>query len=763
MRLLLEQHDIDRPLLSAADELAEREIEEYSRTVPGALVSTFVNAIFLYIMFRTTVPGAPMAMAMAAIFTASAFRLGSLYLIREMKRRGASASLRRRPLELTGLVFGTAWSFLILLLASYSTPVQAMFLCVIGAGLMMGAAVTLGPIRRAALGMIIPLVAVGAYIFYNLGGTLGFAGVGMLACYTILLLYAMNSRQDSFANLTAKARELRDAHETLRVLLKDFEEQGADWLWEVDPYRRICQPSQRFAEHLAIPLEELNGRNFVGLFLPGPERTMLAAKIARRESFRHMPVPLRVGNETRWWELSGQPRSSGDGVLAGFRGVATDITDRRNAENQLAFLAHYDTLTGLANRHHLAEELEQRLARNEQSDRVILLYLDLDHFKVINDSLGHPVGDEVLRETGRRLSSCLRRGDLVARFGGDEFAVLLRPGSSPNDAELVARKILDTIKRPIEINNLAPSVSTSIGIACAPQDGHDRTTLLKAADLALYEAKDKGRAHYSFYTSGLSERAKSRQRIADELRGALERGELSVAYQPLIDIRTGEIVCHEALVRWTHPEMGTVSPADFIPIAEECGLIDELGNWVLREAVARLADWPENVNVAVNLSPLQLRSKGFVNIVVQALAAAGQPAHRLELEITEGVLLANNADNLEMLHNLKRLGVRIALDDFGTGYASFNYLQQFPFDKIKIDRCFVQDLDERKESLAIIRAITTLASSMGIVTTIEGIETSGQYASLVEQGCDQAQGYLLGRPAISTPDEKPQQGRRLAG
>ena len=374
-----------------------------------------------------------------------------------------------------------------------------------------------------------------------------------------------------------------------------------------------------------------------------------------------------------------------------------------------------------------------------------MLCLDLDNFKSVNDTLGHPIGDKLLRTIAERISGAVGEDDTVARLGGDEFAVLQR-NSSPEAAGALARRLVEIIADPIEIDGQEINSGASIGIALAPSDGNAGDHLMKCADLALYRAKAEGRGTFRFFEPDMDARIQARRALEVDLRRALSAGEFSLAYQPQINLAGNALTAMEALLRWNHAERGPVPPSEFIPLAEEMGLIVQLGEWVLREACNEAARWPDPIKVAVNLSPVQFRNRGLVTTVTQALAAARLAPHRLELEITEAVLLQDDEAIVSMLHQLRALGVRIAMDDFGTGYSSLSYLRSFPFDKIKIDRSFIKDIERNRGSAVIIRAIANLGASLGIETTAEGVETEEQLELVRRAGCTEMQGYLVSPP-----------------
>jgi diguanylate cyclase (GGDEF)-like protein len=428
--------------------------------------------------------------------------------------------------------------------------------------------------------------------------------------------------------------------------------------------------------------------------------------------------------------------------------VATheDITEQRQIEARVRHLARHDPLTDLPNRILFREEMEKAEARIKRGEVIAVLCVDLDHFKTVNDTLGHGVGDSVLGAVAQRLREASRETDHVARLGGDEFAILAGGLDDPNGAATIAARIVKSVAKPIVVDEQQILIGASVGIAVAPLDGTDGETLLKKADLALYRAKGEGRGNYHFFEKGMDEALQERRALEQGLRHALGRGEFRLAYQPLVDVRNNRICCVEALLRWDHPERGVIQPSDFIPIAEETGVIGAIGEWVLREACHTAARWPDDIHIAVNLSPVQFKNRALVNQVTSALQEANLDPARLELEITESLLLADTTLTLETLHRLRALGVRISMDDFGTGYSSLSYLRSFPFDKIKIDRTFMKNLRPGEDSMAIIKAVIGLGRSLGMSTTAEGIETEEQLNAVKEQGCDEVQGFLFSPP-----------------
>jgi diguanylate cyclase (GGDEF)-like protein len=431
-------------------------------------------------------------------------------------------------------------------------------------------------------------------------------------------------------------------------------------------------------------------------------------------------------------------------INGGWVATLEDITERKRANERIAHMAHYDALTDLPNRALFHEQLEDELKCARRGEKLAVLYIDIDEFKSVNDSLGHPVGDELLRAVASRLRRCVRQTDIVARLGGDEFAIVLTPLDGPTEVTNLVERIYQEIREPYDCLGHQVTTDASIGIALAPQDASDLDQILRCADLAMYEAKAGGRRTYRFFEQDMDLRIRARRSMEMDLRRAIADGGLELHYQPYIDLRTDKISGCEALLRWNHPELGMISPAEFIPVAEDTGLINELGAWVLTAACAEAATWPESVKLAVNVSPVQFKESLALK-VVGALAASGLSARRLELEITEAVLIRDHAAALSVLHQLRDIGVRIALDDFGTGYSSLSYLQRFPFDKIKIDRCFIGDIAEAGGSSSIVQAVIHIAEARTMTTTAEGVETQRQKEILQALGCTEMQGFLFSR------------------
>lgn len=574
--------------------------------------------------------------------------------------------------------------------------------------------------------------------------------------FAALLCISTVDRARAQALLDAAAVTLAERDGTIGLLLRDFDETSPDWLWQTDASRRIVEPSARFAAACGMERDQLAGRPLLEVLAGtgwdsgqvAPVLRDLVTRLHNREAIRDLNLPVMVGSEQRWWRIAASPRRDANGHFGGFRGVASDVTEERTSADKIARLARFDTLTGLPNRLSVNEALADAVATAERERaRCALMMIDLDRFKAVNDTLGHPVGDRLLGKVSERLATLLADREIVGRLGGDEFAVVVRDASDPLRVERLARAIIDTLSRPYEVDQHTLYIGASVGVATSPRDGRSAETLIRSADLALYRSKDQGGGVFHAYEPQLHAEAEERRVLEMALRQALANDELSLAYQPVVDARTGTLRGFEALLRWHHPGFGQIPPSKFIPIAEEARLIASIGEWVVRTACAEAAAWPDGVHVAVNVSPEQLHNPQFVTVVAEALANSGLPPRRLELEVTESVFLREGTGATRVLSDILALGVGLSLDDFGTGYSSLGYLSSTRFSSIKIDRSFVQTAAAgRVEAIAIIRAVVAMADSLDMTTTAEGVETEAELRLVQELGCRSIQGYYFGRP-----------------
>ena len=572
----------------------------------------------------------------------------------------------------------------------------------------------------------------------------------MLAFYTMVLVAgSLAAGHVNLAMLRSRA-EAAEQGRMVTLLLQDFEAHADEALWQTDAEGHVSHASPRLAQLLGLQAGEAIGRPLAELLGAGDaaQARALREALTERRRLRDLPIALHHGGRTRHLVLHGKRVMGSDGAAQGWRGVLADVTERVLSQKRLHLLAHTDPLTGLANRLTLRDALAEGLRRGGNG---ALLLLDLDDFKGVNDTLGHTAGDELLRSVALRLREVVRPGDLVARLGGDEFAVLMQHGVDAEEAEALAARLIVAIGRPFELPGRHQRIGGSVGVAlfgaAAGEPDLGAEELFVRADMALYAAKEAGRGRHLVYSPALGERSRRRLAIEQGLRQAVQRNELSLHWQPKIDIASWRIVGAEALMRWHTPTLGAVGPAEFIAVAEQCGLIDELGRFALARACAEatgsaLAGLP----VSVNVSPVQLQDPGFVDGVRDQLRASGLPPERLELEITENVFIEDVEGALAKLHALHRLGVRVALDDFCTGYSSLAYLRRFPFDTLKIDRAFVHEALGREDVRAIVHSIAALAATLGMRTVCEGVETGPQLAAVSAAGCDQVQGYVASPP-----------------
>jgi diguanylate cyclase (GGDEF)-like protein len=560
-------------------------------------------------------------------------------------------------------------------------------------------------------------------------------------------------RKDEIGQMVQAIATFRKTSEQQNLRLDAALRNMSQGLCMFDSEARLIVANERYAEMYGLKPEQIRpgtpfrkiveARIALGAYSgPSPESYISERLAAVRE--RHASTKIQTLSDGRVLAVVHQPLADG-----GWLATHEDITAQRRYEAKIAHMAHHDALTDLPNRALLHEQLEQVAAALRQGDRSgAVLMLDLDRFKEVNDTLGHGIGDVLLKSVAERLRRCIREGDTVARLGGDEFAILQNGTDPAREAEALAKRIIEEISAPYVLGGHQVSVGTSIGIALAPGDGTDPDELLKAADLALYRSKTAGRGTFHFFEPGMDQRMKARRELEWDLRSALTNGEFELYYQPLVNLESDQICGFEALLRWHHPTRGLVGPSDFIPLAEETGLIVPIGEWVLRRACAEAATWPDHLKVSVNVSVAQFKGHNLVNSVVSALAASGIPPQRLELEVTESVVLEDGERAFATLNQLHDLGVRVALDDFGTGYSSLTNLRKFPFDKIKIDKSFVSDLSAANvNALAIVRSVARLGVSLGMATTAEGVETQEQMAQVRAEGCTEMQGYYICRPS----------------
>ncbi len=716
------------------------------------LVISVLAACVILMSLRTTMAGT----MLHAWFAVTVLMSGVIAYPKLRERQWAAPIVTK--LELHKETFYSVLSALTWAAAPYifgpkATPEQVITIWTVLTAVMAGTTLSLSALPLAT-SVFLTVTGAGLTLMMWMAHLPVIAGTAM--AYTISLVMACVASGRTFIMHQSAESQLADRDEVVSLLLREFEDSGGDWMWQIDASKCLTHVSPRFAFALGSEPALLESKPFLqilagdsweaGNFSAGLRE--LAERFKNRESFSDLILPIHIGDELHWWELSASPRVDDSGVYLGFRGVGSDVTEAHRSADKINRMARYDTLTGLPNRLQITEALGTAMTESERwRGRCGFMMIDLDRFKSINDTLGHPMGDRLLTRVAERLKSLMNENEMCGRLGGDEFAVVLQDANDPQRMNKLARAIIETLSEPYEVDQHTLYIGASVGTALGPRDGRTVETLIRSADLALYRSKDEGGSVFNAYEPQLHVHAEERRVVEIALRKALERSEFEVHYQPVVNAGSGDIESFEALLRWNNPELGSVSPAKFIPIAEDARLITPIGEWVLRTACAEAASWPSTVRVAVNVSAEQLINANFVPSVISALSYSGLPPHRLELEVTESVFMREGTSAVAALEQVLALGVRLALDDFGTGYSSLGYLSKTKFSTIKIDRSFVQGASKNAvESIAIIRAVVALAESLGMVTTAEGVETDEECAMVTKLGCRKIQGYLFGRP-----------------
>ena len=674
-------------------------------------------------------------------------------LLSDAEERSVSLAEVKRH-ALASALKGAVWAVGVALAASSSEPTIAAQVWAVCSMLVLAAIVSTYsvPLNAIAFSATLSFGSIAAAV-----ATMQFSlALTIFAMACIAVLGAIeNAKTALLARLSEQG--IQEKNETVSLLLREFEEGKADWLWQTDVHRRLRSVSPRFAFALGKDAANIEGQSFLQLIAGDGWKNGefptnlhdLANALKMRESFSELLVEGIVDGERRWWELSGTPMLDDRGRFLGFRGVGSDVTAQRESSEKIAYLARYDALTQLPNRLMLNEALGEALEYAQQwRTRCALLMIDLDRFKQINDSLGHPVGDKMLGEVSARLRDLVGEGEVCGRLGGDEFALVIRDVTDKKQVETLAKTIIAALSAPYKIGNHTLYVGASVGSALGPRDGRTVDELLRNADLALYRAKDDGGDLYREYHPSLHANAEEKRQLEHSLRSALDRNELVLHYQPVVDANEETLVSFEALVRWNSAEHGFVSPGKFIPLAEDTRLIVPIGTWVMQQACREAAaNWPDNVKVNINVSPEQLLEPDFAGTVLRALSHSGLPPHRLEIEVTESIFMRDAGVARKALEQCIALGCSVALDDFGTGYSSLGYLRKLQFTTIKVDRTFVQGAaQDSPESLAIIRAVVAMAESLDMTTTAEGVENEEEAALIRRLGCTKIQGFHFGRP-----------------
>nr|WP_315464008.1 EAL domain-containing protein [uncultured Rhodoferax sp.] len=725
------------------------------RLAPWVLLANTLNSGFVLWLFLTradaSVPDYLPFVWMLLVFLTSALGLQRWRLMRRGEVRNTASMRTLSKFTRNAAISSLLWAAFFAWTYPHMDPMGQKITIAIAVGMICAGGFVFSSIPRAALSYVL-IMALGFDLgLLRNGLNQEFVSLTILLFgYVALVISTIFSMaQNMGARLLAETESSRQA-ELVGLLLSDFESNTNDWLWELNARGELEHVSVRMAEVLGQSKESLLGTHLQVLFKrlllnPGPDEEaallQLQSALDAARAFKRLDIPVCTSGEQQWWSLSGKPLFSDAGELMGWRGVGSDVTRARKDADAMNRLANFDSLTGLANRHQFQQRLYTLAGRP-----CTLLLLDLDNFKTANDHYGHATGDKVLQIVASRFKSQIRTGDLLARLGGDEFALIARGDAELDAYSDLALRLIECLREPLSVDGVQVRVGTSVGIATTSDGAGDPDALLQFADMALYAAKDAGRNTYCFFSSGMKDQAQKRLALIDDLRIATERQQFELLYQPQVSLLTGQLTGVEALIRWRHPVRGLVSPGEFIALAEQTNLILPLGRWVLQQACAQAAAWASDVPVAVNISVIQFGDAGFVPFVQETLRRTGLPAQRLELEITESLLIEDRHAVLDILRELRALGVRIALDDFGTGYSSLAYLRNFPIHKLKIDGAFVRRISESAQAYAIVQTIIDLGRALHLDLTAECIETPEQFAALRTLGCGSAQGYWIARP-----------------
>jgi diguanylate cyclase (GGDEF)-like protein len=606
------------------------------------------------------------------------------------------------------------------------------------------------PLATAIFAVIVGVTAMAVFALAHT-----FVMADIVALFTVIIIGGAIEASRNFLITRLAEAGVAERNEVVSLLLREYEEGEANWLWDTDERLRVLAPSRRFVDALGLTFDQVDGRGLIALLGGGlsvhshPDSLgELADKLAARDSFSGLAVQVSIRGEPRWWEVAGCPRYDADGCFMGFRGVAADVTAQREQSDRMAWLARYDTLTGLPNRMALTEALREAMgqARLRQGHCAFLM-IDLDRFKAVNDSLGHLIGDQLLASVAERLTSLIDKRDTCGRLGGDEFAIVIADAADAGAVTRLGAGVIARLSEPYEVEGHQLSVGVSIGSAVSPADGESIEVLMRHADLALYRAKDEGGAAHCLYVPGMSHRVEERMRLETALRGALARDEISLHFQPIVATVGGRVLAFEAMARWQSPEDGLIGPGRFIPMAEETRMSAPIGEWVLRAACREAMAWPEDIALAVNVSAEQLLDAGFPDSVVWALATSGLAPQRLAIEVTEAIFARDAVSARAVLDRLVALGCSVTLDDFGIGQSALCHLRATHFSTIKVDGSFVRGAAEgNPESLAILRAAVAVASSLEMAVVAEGVESEAELQLARDLACSGVQGFLLGAP-----------------
>ena len=721
------------------------QLASVSTLVPAIMMAQLISGAVLLMAFWSS--GADQLLGLWA--TALCFACGATMLRNVRSKRAQELKTRsKRSIERMArgsAILGIIWGVVPIIVVPNADSVGHMALGTIMVAMAFAGCFLLARIPSAAFGFVLPIM-IGYMFGMQIEGNSVYGLLSILSMvYTGMLAVCVQWSYARYVEQLLGEAAIKEQEQVISLLLRDFEETTSDWLWQIDEEGAVLQMPSNLEGAKQQSAFLRPGDKLLNVFESCEELNTLKHCLESRTAFRDLDIKLRGDLGTHWWQLTGKPVFE-NGFFVGFRGVASDVTASKASEDRIAYLAHYDALTGLPNRVSMLEHLEQKLrAPFVRGRQRALLWLDLDNFKWVNDTMGHPAGDRLLERVAARIKGVCDEYDTIARLGGDEFAISIEREGGRLEIEQFVGELSAELARPYNLLDSAVRCSASIGVRLFDAFTPDSESLLKHADLALYQAKSDGRSCWCMFTPELELKARQRRETERDLQRAMENNELMVYFQPQVDAKTYELVGCEALLRWMHPKKGLVYPGSFIEAAEDSGLITRLGDWVIRAALGQAKRLPDHVRVAVNISPLQVHSANLFPTIVNALAVNELDPSRLDLEITESVLMTDTDFTLERLRQLKELGVRISLDDFGTGFSSLSYLRNFPFDKVKIDKSFISDMESSEDSRAITVATLGLAKALGLKCTAEGVETEYQSRFLREAGCDELQGFFISR------------------
>ena len=731
------------------EKLLGQQLASVALMAPALMAASLIVSVVFMVVTR----GMPIFGALAAVL--SVINIICLCATVQASRGRDEHAASRVAAQVVGTAFavGVLWAAVLTMLP-VEQDMAIRTVALLGAGgLLCISLIALINYPQALAALTIPIV---------IGSLRGLTGLGqsgdilvqgtLIGGFTFILVTVVFNHAAGFVALRASEMLVEEKGQIIGLLLREFEQTAFDWVWGIDQAGVVNRLSGGFTKATGASEADLIGADLM-MFLeqltaPGdPLLHQIRRAIADRETFQDVELQLVGTGRECWWRLTGKPAFDEAGQYLGYLGTGSDISERKIADRRITLLAHHDSLTGLLNRTRFTEQLALNEARLERyGTPFAVMYLDLDQFKGVNDSKGHMAGDRLLAAVAGRIQSQLRDIDMAARFGGDEFAILLPDTGDRQIVDALGARLVAMMREPFFIDEDMFLIGASVGIAMAPDDGVRADHLLRNADLALYRAKADGRSMHRFFESEMDSEQRERRLIEADLRGAIARNELVLHYQPLVNATDGLPTGFEALVRWNHPTRGLVPPAEFIAIAEQSDLIVDIGDWTINQACIAAASWPDHLTVAVNLSARHFRRSDIGRVVQWALENSGLAPRRLEIEITEGLLIDNPEEVIEKLREIRALGVTIAMDDFGTGYSSLSYLLKFPFDKIKIDRSFVEASTNDPIARDILRAIASMAKTLKLRITAEGVETAEQAKFLSEIACHQLQGFYFARP-----------------